>query len=646
MMQVMMYAFPAYLVPNPQIDGDLSPDLDRLLKIASLVITIPVILFSATPFFKGAIRDLKFRHIGMDVPVALGILLTFFASLWATFFGGAVYFDSAIMFVFLLLGARFIEESVKQKTSAALNVLTQIHPNFAQRMLHYPEQRNTEVIPADIIQKDDVIYIAAGDQIPCDGVVLEGDSSCDEALMTGESAPIHKSPDANLIAGAINLQSPLILRAERVGKETQLANLISMMESAATEKPLLIQIADRHASRFLILILCLALLAGLGWAMVEPQRALWIAISVIVVTCPCALSLATPGVMSAAIGKMAKHGVLVTKGKAIESLAKITHVVFDKTGTLTYGRLKLVYVDCLIADREPISKVQAQERLLAVAKMSLHPVSKAITDYFLSTFPELQKSAAITELASYIEQAGSGMQASIGGRCYRLGKLDYVTALSNREQSVPAKFAGKTISAFGDDSGVLFLFALEDSLREEAIEVVKQLHAMGKQVLLLSGDNIEVVAATAMQCGIDDSRGALLPAEKYSIIRKLQSDGAKVAMVGDGMNDGPALSIADVSVAMGQGAPIAQTRSDFLLMSNRLSDFGFAIKVSTKAFQLIRQNIAWAIVYNIVAIPAAILGFLEPWHAALGMSVSSLIVVLNGLRLLRMHPPGFVIDIH
>lgn len=321
MMQVMMYAFPAYLVPVPEIDGDLPPDLDRLLKIASLVIAIPVIGFSSLPFFRGAIRDLKQRYIGMDVPVSLGILLTFFASCWATFFGGAVYFDSAIMFVFLLLGARFIEDNVKRKTSAALSVLTQIHPTIAQKLVSYPSREQVTSCRADEILAGDYLLVPAGQQVPCDGEVVEGSSECDEALMTGEAKPVHKKLGDQLIAGSVNLHSAVVMRAKQVGNQTQLATLIVMMESATLEKPRLVALADKHASRFLLAILLIAILSGIVWAFIDADRALWIAISVIVVTCPCALSLATPGVMSAAIGQLAKFGMLLTKGAAIENLA-------------------------------------------------------------------------------------------------------------------------------------------------------------------------------------------------------------------------------------------------------------------------------------------------------------------------------------
>jgi Cu2+-exporting ATPase len=642
MMQVMMYAFPAYLVPVPEINGDLTPDLDRLLKIASLVITIPVIGFSAVPFFRGAIRDLRMRYIGMDVPVTLGILLTFFASCWSTFFGGAVYFDSAIMFVFLLLGARFIEDNVKRKTSAALSVLTQIHPTIAQKLVSYPSREQVNSCRADEILVGDYLLVPAGEQVPCDGEVVEGNSECDEALMTGEAKPVSKKMGDQLIAGSVNMHSAIVMRAKQVGNQTQLASLIAMMESATLEKPRLVALADKHASRFLFAILLIAIASGIVWAMIDPSRALWIGISVIVVTCPCALSLATPGVMSAAIGQLAKFGMLVTKGSAIENLANLTHIIFDKTGTLTYGKLKVVKAVFLHADQLSSVELNHQQMLVAtLAGMSLHPASKAISDSFVSQQFKPINADFQASLGQSHELAGAGIELSFAMQTYRLGRLDYVKELNHSDWQIPQEFRNKSVSVFADQHQILAFFVMEDGLREESIAAVRELQEQGKHVTLLSGDRHDVVAEVAAQCGISDYRAELSPAEKHAYILQLQQQGAVVAMVGDGMNDGPALSLANVSVAMGQGAPISQTRSDCLLMSNRLSDLSFSIQLAKKAYGLIRQNLGWALLYNVIAIPAAVLGYLEPWHAALGMSLSSLLVVVNGLRLLNLKPADY-----
>jgi Cu2+-exporting ATPase len=640
MMQVMMYAFPAYLVPVPEVNGDLTPDQDRLLKWASLIITIPVVVFSALPFFVGAWNNLKQKHIGMDVPVAVGIAVTFIASIWATIYGGAVYFDSAIMFVFLLLGARYIEERVQAKTNAALRVLTELHPTTARRLFAYPDRQQSEEIEARFVQKDDVLLIAAGEQIPADGIVIEGRSECDEALMTGESHPVVKTIDSQVIAGSINLHSAIVMRAERVGDLTQLASMLSMMERAATEKPPLVQLADKHASRFLLIILCVAILTGFVWWTIAPERALWIALSVIVVTCPCALSLATPGVMSAAIGRMANHGVLVAKGKAIESLSHVRHFVFDKTGTLTHGKLQLIKTFSYVGNSEEQRELQLDTMHLglAMAAQSMHPVAKSIADALGFRLAQEQALSSRLRIENIIEVPGLGIEANLNGRIVRLGNLEFVQAMLKSSIVIPDEYKNKTCSLLADQTGVLAIFVLADSIREEAKQALQDLRDLGAQLYLYSGDNQELVKHVAQELGITEYQGGMSPEQKYLKIKHLQMSGESVAMVGDGMNDGPALSLAQVSIAMGQGAPISQSRSDLLLMSNRLLDLSFAVTVTRKSMSLIRQNLSWAIVYNVIAVPAAVIGMLEPWHAALGMSLSSLIVVVNGLRLLNMQP--------
>ncbi|MFZ4526961.1 MAG: heavy metal translocating P-type ATPase [Undibacterium curvum] len=631
MMQVMMYAFPAYLVPVPTADGDLTPDLDKLLKIASMVLAIPVVGFSALPFFQSAWRDIKNRHIGMDVPVSLGILLTFFASVWATYQGGAVYFDSAIMFVFLLLGARWIEQKVQKRTGAALKILTQLQTLIARVLPGFPQQRDVLEKDASQLLEGEIVLVVPGAQIPADGIVVEGCSECDESLMTGESLAIPKAVGDTVIAGAVNMSGKLVVRATQVGQQTRLASLIGMMERAAAEKPAIVLLADKHASRFLLIIMLIAIVAGIAWASIDPSRALWIAISVIVVTCPCALSLATPGVMAAAIGLMAQHGLLVKSGKAIQGLAEATHFVFDKTGTLTAGRMQVA--EC----RDLTSSVLARQLAFRLASESAHPVSKAIANY-LSGW---QEQGVDLQLQNVREVAGAGIEAELNGVIFRLGQPVYATQALPAPFVLPPELTGKSVTVLADQEQVHLILLLDDVMRDDAPQLIQSLQKSGKQVMLLSGDAEEAVQNLAALCGIKDARARMSPLDKHNVVKALQANGARVVMVGDGMNDGPVLSIADVSIAMGQGAAISQTRSDLLLMSNRLNDLMFGLSVSEKAFRLIRENLMWAIVYNLIAIPAAVVGWLEPWHAALGMSLSSLLVVLNALRLYLLPRPAF-----
>lgn len=626
MMQVMMYAFPAYLEPVPAVDGDLTPAVDLMLKLASLALTLPVVLFSAWPFYKSAWRDLSNRHLGMDVPVSLGIILSFLASLWATFKGGAVYYDSVIMFVFLLLGARFVEDKVQQKTRAALTAITSLVPQFAQRLLAYPEQRQTTTIALNEVQAGDYLLVPAGANFPADALIVEGASSADESLMTGEAKPVTKQVGDKVLAGSVNILAPIIIRAQEVAGKTQLAHIIAMMEQAASHKPALVMLADKHASRFLSIILIIAVLTAVVWWQLDSSRALWIAISVIVVTCPCALSLATPGVMAAAIGYLAKHGVLMTKAKALQGLATADCFVFDKTGTLTQAQLSVVETICLNQQTHDL------ELALSLANLSQHPVSRAIVEWRNVEVKESDVAANIPAWQHIQESAGHGVLAYYQGQEYRLGKQSFIEEMLGHAILVPPHLSGKSLSFFANQQACLVIFALEDQLREEAQELVRELQRERKRVLILSGDRHAVVAELAQRCGITEAYGELSPEQKFDFLRNLQAEGKHVVMIGDGMNDGPALALAEVSIAMGSGAPISQTRSDIILLSNRLSDLSLARQVTIKALTLIKENLAWAVLYNLLAIPAAVMGYLEPWHAALGMSLSSVIVVANALR--------------
>ncbi|MBI1889359.1 MAG: cadmium-translocating P-type ATPase [Burkholderiales bacterium] len=628
MMQVMMYAFPAYLVPVPTPDGDLTPDIDRLLKLASLVIATPVTFFSANPFYRSAVRAIRNRRIGMDVPVSIGVIVTYLASCWATFAGGPVYFDSLIMFVFLLLSARMIEARVHSKSTAALRALTELVPLTAEKLVDYPASRRTLSTPAAELQIDDCVQIAPGAQIPADGAVVEGESECDESLMTGESHPVPKKAGAKLIGGAMNLGGFLVMRIERVGDATQLSTLVRMMENAANEKPPLVALADRHASVFMTVILVLAMLAGVAWWWIDPSRALWIAVTVMVITCPCALSLATPGVMSGAVGQLARRGVLVARGRAVETLARATHFVFDKTGTLTEGKLHLVKMQIL---RSNVDEAACLKLVAAVVGASLHPVGKALARATADRAIALENEGP----AYWQEIPGQGIEAHLNQQRLRLGNIGFVQALSNADLNVPEEFAGKTLAALGDAQGWIALFAFEDVLRADAKNCIEFLQQMGKKVLLLSGDKEDVVAQFSQKLNISAAYGDLRPEQKHDMVKALQQQGAVVAMIGDGMNDGPVLSLADVSIAMGQGAPISQARSDLVLMSSRLQDLQAAVQVTGKSLKLIYQNLSWAVLYNVIAIPAAVAGLLLPWQAAIGMSLSSLIVVMNSLRILR-----------
>ncbi|MBL8419289.1 MAG: heavy metal translocating P-type ATPase [Dechloromonas sp.] len=608
MMQVMMYAYPMYIA-----DGDMTADVESMMRWASLLLTLPVIFYSAAPFFRNAWRDLRLRRVGMDVPVALGVGAAFVASCWATFWqAGEVYFDSVTMFVFFLLGGRYLEMTARQKAISVTEALARLLPAFAQKMPNFPVDRSTEQRVVADLHPGDYILVRAGDIVPADGRVVEGVSCADEALLTGESRPVPKSPGEPVTGGTINAESPLVVQVEQVGAGTRLSAIISLMERAAAEKPRIVELADRIASYFVATLLIVAAAVAVGWYFADPSRALWITVSVLVVTCPCALSLATPIALTVAAGALAKDGLLVTRGHAIETLARATHFVFDKTGTLTTGRMHLVDVAVLGAlERDGCLAVAA-----ALEQSSEHPVATDV-----------------------VAEPGQGIAATIAGRNCRIGRPAYALALGTGalpEAAAGWLDSGDTVVALGDATGCLALFRIGDEVRLESAALVAELLAAGKKVVLLTGDAPAVARRVAGQLGITDVRAGVTPQGKHDCVTALQASGAVVAMIGDGVNDAPVLAQAQVSVAMGGGAQLARTQSDFVLLSENLDHLRHGLRRAIRTLQLIRQNLWWSFAYNFVVLPLAIAGYVTPWLAGIGMSVSSLLVVLNSLRIQRM----------
>ncbi len=631
MMQVMMYATPAYLAGV----GDMAPDIEQLLRIASLVLTVPVMAYAATPILGGAWRNLMQGRIGMDVPAALGLLVTFGASAWATVLPmlepgaarGAVYFDSVSMFVFFLLGGRYLEMLARTRASAAVDELARMQPARAWLLPDWPQSQAGREVDAASLAPGAIVLVRAGCAAPADGVVVDGVSLNDEALISGESRPVAKAPGAAVTGGAINLGAPLVVRVSAAAGDSQLAQLVRLVESAADAKPWLNQVVDRHAATFLWTILALATATALGWALIDPARALPAAVAVLIVTCPCALSLAAPVAFSSAIGNLARRGVLVTRAHALETLARASHFVFDKTGTLTTGRMRVEDIVLLGAlDRS---------RALALAgrmeSVAVHPLAQALA---MEAAPHVARLRSV-EISAACEVAGSGVEAMVDGVRHRIGSLEFAGSLHGLPLPADslALAQGRSVAALASDGGWLALFMIGDGVRAGAAEMIAALKAQGSKVSLASGDRLAAVSEAATALGIDDVHGAMAPVAKHRFVSALQAGGATVAMVGDGINDAPVLALAHVSVAMGSGAPLAQTRADMVLMSGRPADLAHALATAKKAMRVVRQNIAWAALYNLVAIPLAASGLLTPWMAGIGMAASSLVVVANSLRL-------------
>lgn len=623
MMQVMMYAIPAYLAS----EGEMPPSVEALLRWASLILTAPVVFYSAAPFFRGAWRDVHLRRVGMDAPVALGVGAAFAASVWATWTGtGEVYFDSVTMFVFFLLGGRFLEMAARQRAIGVTEALARLRPMFAGRAAAYPAERSIERVAVADLRIGDVALVRPGEAIPADGRVIEGESTVDESLLTGESRPVDKRVGDAVTGGAINIDSPFYLRVEQVGEATRLSAILRLMERAAMEKPKIVEQADRIASVFLAALLLIALAAAALWWRIDPARALWITVSVLVVACPCALSLATPVALTIAAGALARLGVLATRGHAIETLARATHFIFDKTGTLTFGRPRLV-------ETLPLGEA-SRERCIALAaaieQASEHPLGKALREAAVG----LPTAAGhVTHIANI---PGSGMQAELDGRRLRVGRIGFVGELHGRvlpEAATAMMESGDTVVALGGEAGWLALFRLADVVRPDAAALVADLRAAGRQITLLTGDSPSAARAVALALGIGTVEAGMSPQDKLDYVTRLQAGGAVVAMVGDGVNDAPVLARAQVSVALGDGAQLARAQADLALLSEHLAPLGQAWRVAQRCLHVIRQNLAWAIAYNLAALPLAMAGWITPWMAGIGMSGSSLLVVLNSLRL-------------
>ena len=621
MMQVMMYAYPAYVAAP----GDLTLEMERLLRWASWVLTLPVILFSCGPFFSSALRDVMLRRVSMDLPVALGMLITFAVSTAGTFdplgiFGREVYFDSLTMFVFFLLAGRWLELRLRDRTAGALEALMNRLPDSVARL---KSDGSYERVPVRRLLTDDVIQILPGETFPADAVVLQGDTMVDEALLTGESRPVSRGVGSTVIAGSHNLTKVVQARVERVGEQTRFAQIVALMETASTTKPPLARLADRIAKPFLVAVLMAAGLACAFWWQKDPERALMVAVAVLVVTCPCALSLATPAAMLAAAGSLARRGVLVRRLEAFESMAAIDTVVFDKTGTLTRDAMVLKSTHV----RDGVAVVDVLGMAAALAQYSLHPVSKALA-------------LAAKESEASEKWYAEGVSETPGGGVSGLVVLTRASSNSTQLKLGSAEFCGVESphvdalqACLSDEQGWLATFELHEDVRSDARSTVETLQRAGITVHLLSGDGAKAAARVASQVGIAEFRGECAPQDKLDFLRNSQQQGHKVAVVGDGLNDGPVLAAANVSFAFGQAVPLAQAQADFVVLGNQLNAVANTLIKARKTLRVVRQNLWWAAIYNTVCVPLAVVGWLPAWLAGLGMGLSSLIVVLNALRL-------------
>lgn len=586
----------------------------RLLRYLSFALSVPVVAYAALPFYRSAFSALRRRALNMDVPVVIALIAGFVGSAWATFHDvGVVFYDSLAMLTFTLLVTRYLERNAHEKSTEAAENLLKMTPALVTRV----ELSGSHVVVAAVeLREGDRIMIKPGETIAADGVIEAGAGNVDEALLSGESRPIAKLPGATVIAGSLNLDTPLTVRVTGTGENTVLAGIVRVLDRAIAEKPRFARMADAVAARFTYVILIAAAVAAFAWSWVDPSRTLPIALALLVITCPCALSLAAPAAFAAAGGRLLSDGVLLKSPTALETLAKVTYIAFDKTGTLTHGRPQLRRTHVI----GPLSETRCLQLAASLEQASEHAVARG----FLAAVD----ARTYLPVQARTNQPGVAVTGEIEGALYRLGRAPQSAPIIDCSTSATMVW----LTAMHDDQA-LAAFEFEDSIRAEAKEVVQTLQSAGFKTSILSGDSAGAVAATAAHLKVGHFSSGLTPEQKLAEIRALQAQGEVVAMVGDGINDAPVLAGADVSLAMAGGTQLAHASSDVVLMGDDLRKVAHVIETAQATRGVMHQNFVWAIGYNMVAMPFAALGFVPPWLAAVGMSSSSLIVVLNALRL-------------
>ncbi|MDH3620036.1 MAG: heavy metal translocating P-type ATPase [Gammaproteobacteria bacterium] len=608
MMQVMMFAVGLYAMDFQGIDAD----MQHFLRLVSFFVTTPVVFYAARPFFTSAWRGVVGRRPGMDLPVSIAVGSAYVASIYATFTRGeAVWFDSVTMFVFFLTLGRFLEMRARHRSIDRSAALSSLLPNTATRL----DGESHTMVPVSQLQAGDKVLIRAGEPVPADGVLETGVTSIDEALLTGEARPQAKVIGDALSAGSINLDGMIEMTVTNTGSDTTLGTISRLSERARYARPEFVTVADKIASYIVVALLFVAALVATSWYFIDPDRVFVITLSVLVVTCPCALALATPAAFAAAGSRLSQLRLLVTNGNAIETLARATLAMFDKTGTLTLGMPSIAAV--FVTDNA-FSEKDCRLVAAALEHASTHPLARAFA--LQEPLPEVKSPEVVV---------GQGVRGIIDDREWRIGNAEFVGG------GIAADDSATTHVFLGVDGNAVAWFELEDAIRPDARQTLASLRNLGLATALVSGDNHVAVDNVARVLDIDDRHHECTPEDKLAIIEAAQQRGERVVMIGDGINDAPVLAGADTSIAPAHGALLAQTSADVIMLGDSLTPLTTAIQMSRKTMRIVRQNLAWAIVYNALALPLAATGFVPPWLAAIGMSASSLVVVLNALRLNR-----------
>ena len=617
-MQVMILAVALYAGGWTVI----SSEHEMLFERLSLLLTLPVLLYAAAPIFRGAVRDLSHWSATMDVPVALGLSIAFVVSLNAVITGrGEVYFDSIVMFVFFQLVSRYFEHSARQRMTETITRITAASPPYANQLSSISDLSSFVIVPVTRLQAGDFVLVRPGESVPADGVIVNGSSELDESIITGESTPLRHTQGDSVIGGSHNFSGVLVVEVTRIGPDSVLAGIVRLLEQSSSVKPGIARLTDRLAGVFSVSVLLIAVLVAMFWWINENSA--WVAhtIAVLVVACPCALSLAVPTALTVSVNSLVRYGVLVSRADCLQALAKADAFFFDKTGTLTHGELVLSSVEVF----QPYSRSESLRIAAALALSSTHPIARALVAAELGG-----ENMSVTELFNV---PGSGIYGDVGGEKYFLGSLEFIGEHCGISDFNDNNMRTGPITCLASEHRPIAVFQFDDSLREDAAQMIDELKRKGMEVVLITGDRQAEADRIARMVGIPEVHSRCSPEDKFEIIRKYQQQGRSVAMLGDGINDVPILAAANVSVATASASQIVKVNSDALLTSDRLMTLIFARERAEQAVRTMRQNAFWAIAYNVVGISLAAAGYVPPVAAAIGMSLSSILVVGNSLRI-------------